>query len=160
MSNIIFFTRHKVDDTLAQYQRIKKLMVLFNKAFDQEVILFNTHDDKLSHVKDVSMSKKKIKRYLKTLKGDVDKFVIDTLDPWSINIINRYAIKRNIKVYIDLVEFNDAKEKKYGLLDPSLILNHKVIKRSIKKNMTVIAISNAFVKYIKKRILEKIYMEI
>ena len=61
MSKIIFFTRHKVDDTLAQYQRIKKLMVLFNKAFDEEVILFNTHDDKLSHVKDVSHSKNKIK---------------------------------------------------------------------------------------------------
>ena len=48
------------------------------------------------------------------------------------------------------MEFNDAKEKKYGLLDPSLILNHKVIKRSVKKNMTVIAISNAFVEYFKK----------
>ena len=158
MSKIIFFTRHKVDDTLAQYQRIKKLMVLFNKAFDQEVILFNTHDDKLSHVKDVSLSRKKIRKYLKTLKGDVDRFVIDTLDPWSINIINRYAIKRNIKVYIDLVEFNDAKEKKYGLLDPSLILNHKVIKRSVKKNMTVIAISNAFVEYFKKRNIKTVHI--
>ena len=151
-NKIIFFTRHKVDDTLAQYQRIKKLMALFNKTFDEDVVLFNTHDEKLSHVKDVLKSKKKIKKYLKTINPKiVTRFVIDTLDPWSIKAINKYALKRNIKVYIDLVEFNDAKEKKYGFLDPSLILNHKVIKRSVKKNMTVIAISHAFVEYYKAK---------
>ena len=156
---IIFFIRQKPDDTLAQFQRIKKLVSLFNQAFEQEVVVFNAHDDNLSHVKEVTACKKKIKKYLKTLKpNSVSKIVIDTLDPWSINLLNRYAVKRNIKVYIDLVEFADPREKKYGYLSPSLILNHKMIKRSVKKNMTVLAISHYFMNYYAKKGISSILM--
>ena len=150
-NKIIFFSRIKPDDTLAQFQRIKKLMSLFNKAFDEEVVLFNTHDEKLSHVQDLLKSKKKVKKYLKTLKSNVNIFVIDTLDPWSINVINRYALKHNIKVYIDLVEFVDSKDRKFGIFSPSYHVNRKTIKRAVKKNMTVIAISSYFVNYYNKK---------
>ena len=146
-SKIVFFTRNKPDDTLAQYQRIQKLMSLFNKAFEKDVVLFNTYDESLSHSKLILKSKKKIKAYLKAIKYKIDSIVIDTLDPWSIAYLNRYALKRNIKVYIDIVEYADPKEKKFGYLSPSLLLNHRVIKHSVKKNMKVIAISSFFTSY-------------
>ena len=137
--------------TLAHYQRTKKLMSLFESAYKDEVILFNTYDENLSHTKLILESKKKVKRYLKTLKKDIDAFVIDDLDPRSIKAVNRYAKKKHIKVYIDIVEYADRKEKKFGLLSPSLLLNHKMIKRSVKKNMTVIAISSFFVEFYSKK---------
>lgn len=149
-NKIIFFTRNKPDDTLAQYQRIKKLMSLFEKTFNKEVVLFNAYDEKLSHTQLILQTKKKVKAYLKNLK-DADTFVIDNLDPWSIKVLNRYAIKRNIKVYIDIVEYADPKEKRFGFISPSLYINHKTIKKAVKKNMTVIAISSFFVDFYKKK---------
>ena len=155
-NKIIFFTRNKPDDTLAQYQRIQKLMSLFHTAFNKDVVLFNTYDENLSHAKQITKSKKKIKQYLKAIKYKIEAIVIDVLDPWSIAYLNRYALKRNIKVYIDIVEYADPKEKKFGYLSPSLYLNHKVIKRSVKKNMTVIAISSFFTAYYDKKGIKSI----
>lgn len=150
-NKIIFFTRRKPDLTLAHFQRTNKLMSLFKDTFKEEVILFNTYDENLSHTKLILESKKKIKRYLKTLDRNVDIFVIDDLDPRGIKVLNRYAKKHHIKVYIDIVEYADRREKRFGLLSPSLILNHKMIKGSVKKNMTVIAISSFFVNYYNKK---------
>ena len=155
-NKIIFFTRHKPDDTLAQFQRIKKLMSLFNKAFEEDVILFNAYDEKLSHTKQILKTKKKIKAYLKATRYRIDAIVIDILDPWSIKYLNRYALKRNIKVYIDIVEYADPKEKRFGFISPSLYLNHKMIKKSVKKNMTVLAISQFFVDFYKKKGIETV----
>lgn len=150
-NKIIFFTRRKADMTLAHFQRIKKLMALFESAFKEEILLFNTYDENLSHVKLILETKKKIKKFLKVLKNDVDTFVIDDLDPRSIKVVNKYALKHHIKVYIDIVEYADRREKKFGLLSPSLLMNHKVIKKSVKKNMTVIAISSFFVDFYHKK---------
>ena len=153
---IIFFTRRKADMTLAHYQRTKKLMSLFETAFKSEVILFNTYDENLSHIKLILESKKKIKRFLKVLKDDVSIFVIEDLDPRSIKVVNKYALKHHIKVYIDIVEYADRKEKKFGLFSPSLLMNHKMIKKSVKKNMTVIAISSFFVDFYHKKNIKTI----
>ena len=150
-SKIVFFTRNKPDDTLAQYLRIKKLMSLFETAFNQEVVLFNAYDEKLSHTKLVLKSKKKIKDFLTSINYEISMIVIDILDPASIKLLNKYALKRNINIYIDIVEYADPKEKKFGYLSPSLYLNHKIIKKSVKKNMTVIAISTFFKNFYYKK---------
>ena len=145
-NKIIFFTRNKPDDTLAQYRRIKKLMSLFETTFNTEVVLFNTYEEG-NRYQVVKHSEKKIKAYLKKMNQDVKAFVIDVLDPWSIKLLNKYALRHDIKVYIDIVEYADPKEKKFGYFSPSLYLNHKVIKKSVKKNMVVIAISSFFVNF-------------
>ena len=151
MSNkIIFFTRQEPKETLAQYLRILKLKELFANAFDEEVLLFNTYEN-INKIKLINKTKKRIKEYLKALDNEVNIFVIDILDPWSINLLRKYASKHNIKVYIDIVEYADPKEKKLRWLSPSLILNHKMIKHSVKKDMTVLAISNWFISFYQKR---------
>ena len=155
MNKIIFFTRQEPKDTLAQYLRIKALMNLFSLAFKEEVILFNTYEP-INKIKLILKTKKRIKEYLKTLDKDINIFVIDTLDPLSIKVLRKYANKNNIKVYIDIVEYADPKEKKLKIFSPSLILNHHMIKHSIKKDMTVIAISTFFINYFNKKNIKSI----
>ena len=158
MSNkIIFFTRQEPKETLAQYLRILKLKDLFASAYNTEVELFNTYEP-INRIKLFIKTKKRIKEYLKTLDDNTKIFVIDTLEPGSIKLLNKYATKHNIKVYIDNVEYADPKEKKIGRLSPSLILNHHMINKSVKKNMTVIAISDWFVRYYAKKGIRTLFI--
>ena len=158
MSNkIIFFTRQEPKETLAQYLRILKLRDLFSSAFNTEVELFNTYEP-INRIKLFIKTKKRIKEYLKTLDDTTKIFVIDTLEPGSIKLLRKYAIKHNIKVYIDIVEYADPKEKKLKFLSPSLILNHKMIKHSVKKDMTVLAISQWFMSFYEKKGIKSIYL--
>ena len=154
---IVLFTRNEPNETLAQYQRILRIQKLFSNAYNTEVILFNTYEP-INKIKLIGKTKKKIKEYLKTLNDDVHIFIIDILDPWSIKTLNKYAKAHNIKVYIDIVEYADPKEKKFGSLSPSLILNHKMIKKSVTKDMTVLAISQWFISYYQKKGIKTIYL--
>ena len=156
-NKIVIFTRNKPDETLAQYQRILKLKALFERAFNDEVIIFNTYED-INKIKLILNTRKRIKEYLNGLDKKVYTFVIDILDPFSISLIRKYAYKHNIKVYIDIVEEADPKEKKFGILSPSLIMNHYMIRHSVKQNMTVLAISSYFMDYYSNKGIKDIYI--
>lgn len=156
MSNkIIFFTRQEPKETLAQYLRILKLKDLFATAYNTEVEMFNTYEP-INRIKLFIKTKKRIKEYLKAVDENTKVFVIDTLEPGSIKLLGKYAKKHGIKVYVDIVEYADPKEKKIGRLSPALILNHHMINKSVTKDMTVIAISNWFVDYYNKKDIKSI----
>lgn len=154
---IIFFTRQEPKETLAQYSRILKLKDLFSDAYNTEVELFNTYEP-INRIKLFIKTKQRIKEYLKTLDDATKIFVIDTLEPGSIKLLRRYALEHNIKVYIDIVEYADPKEKKLGALSPALRLNHHMINKSVTKDMTVIAISDWFVRYYAKKGIRTLFI--
>lgn len=158
MSNkIIFFTRQEPKETLAQYLRILKLRDLFSDAYNTEVTLFNTYEP-INRIKLFIKTKKRIKEYLKTLDDNTKVFVIDNLVPGSIKVLENYARKHNIKIYIDIVEYADPKEKRFGIISPSYWINHNTINHSVTKNMTVIAISDWFVRYYAKKGIRTLFI--
>ena len=56
---IILFTRQEPKETLAQYLRILKLRDLFAKAYNQEVVIFNTYEP-INKIKLIFKTKKRI----------------------------------------------------------------------------------------------------
>ena len=140
---IVFLTRRKEDLSSPYYLRILKLMELFKNTFNQEIELLNLYKD-CSRFKQIKNTNKMVKSFLNDNPKDIDMIVICSLDPKSINIVRKYCLENNIKLFIDIVELASPKEKKLGSLSPSLRMNHKIVKRSVTKDMTAIVISHYF----------------
>lgn len=154
---IAFLTRRKADLASPYYLRITKLMELFKYAFNQEVELLNFYKD-CSRLGQIKNTNKMVKSFLNDNSQNISMIVICSLDPKSIKMVKRYCVANNIKLFIDIVELASPKEKKLGLLSPSLRMNHKIVKRSVTKEMTAIVISHYFEEFYKNKGIETIYI--
>ncbi len=132
-------------------------MELFKNTFNQEIELLNFYKD-CSRLGQIKNTNKMVKSFLNDNPKNIDMIVICSLDPKSIKMIRKYCLENNIKIFIDIVELASPKEKKLGSLSPSLRMNHKIVKRSVTKDMTAIVISHYFEEFYKNKGIETVYI--
>ena len=157
MNKIVFLTRTNPNISSAYYLRILKLVELFKATFDWETELINFYKP-ISKIKLIKSTNKDVKDFCNKQDKDIRIIVICGLDPKSIRLIRKHAKNHSIKLYVDIVEMASAREKKLGFLSPSLIMNHRIIKKSVKKDMTVLAISHYFEKYYQAKRIPVVYI--
>lgn len=157
MGKILFLTRTKPIISSAYYLRVLKLVELFKFSFGWQTELINFYKP-VNKVKLTIHTNVEIKKFCRKVDKDIKIIVICGLDPSSIKSLKRYAMKYSIKLYVDVVELASPKEKKFGIFSPSLILNHRIIKKSVTKDMTVLAISHYFEKYYQHKNIPVIYI--
>ena len=154
---IVFLTRTKPDLSAAYYLRMLKLVELFKATFNKEPEVINFYKN-LNKVKLIKHTNTMIKSFVSNKPNDIAMIVICGLDPKSIKRVRKYCFLNNIKLFIDIVELASPQEKKLGCLSPSLIMNHKIVKKSVTKGCTAIVISHYFEEFYKNKGIETVYI--
>ena len=154
---IVFLTRRKEDLSSPYYLRITKLSELFKNTFNKEPEIINFYKEG-SRFKQIRNTNKMVKLFVKSNPIDIGIIVICSLDPKSIKCVRKYCLENNIKLFIDIVELASPQEKKLGCLSPSLIMNHKIVKKSVTKGCTAIVISHYFEQFYKNKGIETVYI--
>ena len=89
----------------------------------------------------------RIKIFFYVSKVKWDKIVIYTVNNKVTEFVKKYAMKHNIKLYIDCDEWYSPEEFTKGIQDKSYQANNKLITEIIDKNFSVIAISSYLKNY-------------
>ena len=89
----------------------------------------------------------RIKNFFYVSKVKWDKIVIYTVNNKVTEFVKKYAMKHNIKLYIDCDEWYSPEEFTKGIQDKSYQANNKLITEIIDQNFSVIAISSYLKNY-------------
>ena len=89
----------------------------------------------------------RVKNFLNISEIKWDKIVIYTVNNKVTEFVKKYAMKHNIKLYIDCDEWYSPEEFKKGIQDKNYKANNKLITEIIDKNFSVIAISSYLKSY-------------